>query len=111
MVLPGLDVKVVSRNGVVRLTAVGEIDAATEERFGRAVRDAVFEAQGDVDLDLSQVSFMGSDGISALIRARRLSQERGVTLRIAKASHQVERVLELMGLGGAFEPSDEERSP
>lgn len=96
--LPGFDVTVVCLDDVAHVTVAGEIDEATIDRFNRGLRDAVYEAEHAVALDLSQVTFIGSSGISALLRARTFALDRGVRFWISQASRQVERVLDLMGI-------------
>ena len=80
----------------------GEIDLASSDRLSRAVRDAIFEADAAVRLDLLQVTFIDSTGISVLVRARQLAVEEGVELRVVRASARVESVLDLMGLKAYF---------
>jgi anti-anti-sigma factor len=94
----GLSVTLSSLDGVVHVVAVGDIDVASEDGFERALLEAVAQSGNAVSIDLAGVPFMGSAGISVLIRVRRVAQERGITLRIARASHQVERLINLMGL-------------
>ncbi|HEX6395738.1 MAG TPA: STAS domain-containing protein [Acidimicrobiales bacterium] len=101
----GLDINVAEIDGSVDLAVGGDIDLETSHRFNRALRDAVFEAvqaHKAVNLDLSQVTFMGSTGISSLVQTRQLALDEGVTLRIVEASKQVKRVLELMALNDYF---------
>jgi anti-sigma B factor antagonist len=92
----------VPSGGSVYLSISGEIDATTRDDFARALRDAIFASQRVVGLDLSDVEFIGSDGINVLVRMSTLAAEEGISLRIVKASKRVERVLDLMGLENYF---------
>ena len=53
----------------------GEIDAHTAAHLEDAIEHAA-EAASTVDLDLSQVSFMGSSGLRALLAARQRGDRR-----------------------------------
>jgi anti-anti-sigma factor len=97
------EVTVVRSETVVDLAVSGEIDIETIGRFDRALTAAVLEATGDLNVDLSNVGFMGSVGINALIEHRRLAAQRGVRFRIVGASRRAEYVLELMGLAAYFQ--------
>jgi anti-anti-sigma factor len=98
----GLEVTVGRSDGCVEVSFGGEIDIATVDRFRRALRDAIFEAEDVVDLNLIGVTFIGSVGINTLVEARQLALDEDVVLTIAKASKNVERVVDLMGLTEYF---------
>jgi anti-anti-sigma factor len=87
---------VAKRNGRAIVFVCGDIDLAS----GQAFRDALFTAQQDVSeviVDLSDVAFMGSTGINALIGAYRRTPDGGC-LRVVGAKSAVRRVLEITGL-------------
>jgi anti-anti-sigma factor len=98
----GLEVIVGRSGGCVTVAARGEVDVATVDRFRRVLRDAVYEAEEEVHLDLLEVTFMGSVGINTLVGARRFAIEEGVVLKIVKSSRSVERVLDVMNLTEFF---------
>lgn len=97
-----LEITIARSKDSVELTIGGDLDLRTVERFKRVLRDAVYEAHQTVNLDLSQLTFICSVGIGSLVSARQLAVEEGVTLRIVKASDQVELVLDLMAMGDYF---------
>ena len=88
---------------VVTLAVAGEVDVLTGEAFETAVITALERAAVRVDLDLAEVAFMGSEGISSLVKALRRAEPRGVTLRITAASRQVNMVLDLTGIAAMFD--------
>ena len=100
-IVDDLEITVAESKGSVNLVVGGEIDVTTLDRFDRALRDAVYKAD-EVNLDLSEVTFIGSVGVNSLIRAHQLAVEENITLRILRASTKVERVLELMDLTEYF---------
>jgi anti-anti-sigma factor len=79
---------------VVRLG--GEFDVAAEEYFDRIVERLVAEAKAVV-LDLSELSFIDSSGLRALLRAWKRSQEDGGSLTIVSGNGQVRNTMRLTG--------------
>jgi anti-anti-sigma factor len=57
------------------------------------------EAVDSVQLDLSEVGFVDSAGLGALLALRERAQDRGIELGITRVSDPVRRLLELTGLG------------
>jgi anti-anti-sigma factor len=87
---------VASGNGRAIVFAHGEIDLASGQLF----RDALGKAQlaaPDVIVDLSEVVFMDSTGINALLGAYRRAPDQG-SVRVAGPSPAVRRVFEITGL-------------
>lgn len=63
------------------LRLVGEVDASTVEQLSAAL-DAASEGEGDVELDLSELSFIDIAGVTALVRtAIRLGEQRALVVR------------------------------
>lgn len=56
----------------------------------------------DVEIDLSQVSFMSAATLSMLLTLRRRLAARGVQLYLTGASPDIERMLVLVGLRETF---------
>jgi stage II sporulation protein AA (anti-sigma F factor antagonist) len=79
------------------VSATGEIDLSTVP----ALETALIEAQSATStliLDLHQVTFLDSSGISALVAAHNRANAAGTRLRIISAARAVRRPLELVGL-------------
>jgi anti-anti-sigma factor len=72
----------------------GEFDLAGIDAFQAAV-DAVLDAQGELVLDLSELTFLDSTGIRAFLVVAN-TVEGGVVLR--KPTLSVRRVLDLVGI-------------
>lgn len=96
---PELTAEITARgdDGVVIVLA-GEIDAATSGILTDAAHAAAAGGAIQLVLDLSNVSFMDSSGIAALIRTRSIAS---TTLR--RPSIAVQRLLEVTGLATTFE--------
>jgi anti-anti-sigma factor len=77
--------------------AVGEVDVATAPQLEECLLTAVREGSS-VRLDLTDVGFMDSTGVGAVLHAHHAAQVFFVTIAVTAASPQVDRVLRLSGL-------------
>lgn len=65
------------------VTVVGEIDLSTAPQLDMATTAAINEAVGvPVVLDLTDVTFLSSNGIAVLLQTRQRCAESGIELRI-----------------------------
>lgn len=84
--------------GFVVVHVTGEVEALTAGRLG----DAVIDALGDgrpVVLDLTDVHFLDSAGLTTLLRVTEESEDRGEPLRIAVDQNRpVVRPIQITGL-------------
>ncbi len=77
------------------------IDAAVAIQFKDKVREAVSEGTGRVILDLSQVEFLDSSGLGAVVAAmKQLGKER--PLELAALSPKVDKVMKLTCMDRVF---------
>jgi len=77
----------------------GEVDLAAGPTVDAAIAAAVRAAgAGSVVVDLTEVAFLDSTGISLLIKGRRLADAAGVGYRIRGARGLVRDVLEMTGV-------------
>jgi anti-sigma B factor antagonist len=83
-------------DGSARVDVQGDIDLLVESPLVEQVAD-LLAPNGDsrVLLDLRAVDFIDSSGVRALVR---LHQAHGDRVELAAVSHQVRRVLEIVGL-------------
>ncbi len=84
------------------LTAVGDIDMLSGAEFTTALREAVLGARRDLRIDLSGVTYFGSEGVQALVAAERLAVDQGVQMSTT-ASRIVARALEATALSDLLE--------
>jgi anti-anti-sigma factor len=77
-----------------RLT--GELDLLVYDKADLAL-SPLFEAPGDVTLDVSDLAFIDSSGIRLLVRLERAIRDRGV-LHLRGPSPHIARVFEVAGL-------------
>jgi anti-anti-sigma factor len=93
-----------ARAGELRTVAVrGEVDLATAAELEAFVRSALDDAPDGVVLDLSQLTFIDSSGLRALVALAKDAESRGTTLALRSLPRHAQRVLELTGLGDWFE--------
>lgn len=74
----------------------GEVDLATAPGLLRSLR--FIAAAGDVECDLTNVTFMSAAGINALVTVYREQAALGRALRITCASPLIDRVFVILGL-------------
>ncbi|WP_426574558.1 STAS domain-containing protein [Aquihabitans sp. McL0605] len=86
-----------------RVTASGEIDAASAEEFGQAI-DSALEAGGGVVLDLGAVTFMDSSGLRVIAVALRRAREHDRPFTVAPASDAVQRIFDITGVTALLNP-------
>lgn len=79
----------------------GELDMATASVLSQHLSELV-EDGTDVVVDVSELRFIDSSGLRALIDARRKSHDRGQTLTLRHPSRNVNRVLAITGLDRVF---------
>jgi anti-sigma B factor antagonist len=81
----------------------GELDLLTAPLLEHHVREQLFAAPAHLILDLESVQFLGSSGLSCLLRARELAQTRGAQLHLAGLiTSAVARAVKITGLLGVF---------
>lgn len=100
MTIPSFELRV-DRNGhVVHIAPCGELDIATTPELEQALADATADAATEIVLDLRELTFMDSTGLRALAQANARAGESSFALSIIRGPRQIERVLEISGLGG-----------
>jgi len=86
--------------GVVHV-AETRVDASVAIQFKDLFRDLVGAAEGDVILDLSQVEFLDSSGLGAVVAARKLLGE-GRVLALSGLTAAVDKVMTLTRMNTVF---------
>ena len=74
-----------------------ELDLANGDDLVDYISTLLGEWHGRVEVDLSNVTFIDSSGLNALLRAHRVCSERRATLVIVNPSEVVARLFELTG--------------
>jgi anti-sigma B factor antagonist len=81
------------------LTVTGELDLVSSPLLERELGRAYGSDADLIALDLRGLEFMDSTGLHLLVRAQRRAEQAGRRLALIKGSEQVQRVLELTGVG------------
>ena len=89
-------------DGHVVLHASGEIDLSAKSLFEERLADMRVN-DGDVVVDLADVSFFDSTGLVVLLHARQQLEAAGRRLLIARPSLSVTRVLRVTGVDALFD--------
>jgi len=82
----------------VLLFLSGELDIATAPELEECLSELMPEARTRVLLDLSQLRFVDSAGISVLIRAKQDADANGRVLVLRRPTDRVHRAFALVGL-------------
>ena len=91
-------VQVTTTRGEPVLVVTGELDLATVGNLRRRLHSVIEHSEGDLVLDLSNVGYLDSSGLSVVLEARDLLHRDERTLVIADPSAPVTTILELCGL-------------
>jgi anti-anti-sigma factor len=81
----------------IYVKVTGELDIATSGALIEAVRAAQESGAGFAVVDLEHVGFIDSEGLRALLIAKRMSDADGFRLALVRASQAVRGVVELTG--------------
>ncbi len=93
----------VDPDGLVVATLYGELDLDRADE----VRDSLAQMAGEpgvryLRVEVSELDFIDSYGLGALVSARNSAAAKGVTLSLAEPSPPVRKALEVTGLGDVF---------
>lgn len=93
--------------GHADVKAVGEIDLATSSQLREILITAVSNCRtGRVTVDCSEITFIDSTGVSALVAARNAAREQKREVVLVNQSQRLRSVLELCGLSSVFPSVD-----
>ena len=88
----------VDADGTVRLALVGELDIAVADRVEDRLRQHG-DDEGRLRVDLSQLEFIDSSGVRAIVLGLRQAREGGHELEVDREiSPAVRRMIEIMGI-------------
>ena len=102
----GLTVRDIVAGPEHRLVLAGELDIASAPILEAKIASLAENGTTRIVLDLSDLTFMDSTGLRALLAADKLCAANGQSFSVAGASGPVQRLFELTGVDGAlqFEP-------
>jgi anti-sigma B factor antagonist len=82
----------------LRVSAVKELGASNANAFRDWVRKSLLENHRNIEIDMSQVSFIDSCGLGALVALHKTACSRQGALRLLNPRPPVEQILELTRL-------------
>lgn len=86
-------------DGVLRLTVTGEVDLANSNLLAQAISTAIKTwSVAEVVVDLDQVTFLDSTGISVLVAGYNLAADYGVAYFVVNPHDPVRRTLHITGV-------------
>lgn len=90
------------------ITVAGEVDIQTSPILEEQLVALLDQGLSSVIVDLDQVTFLDSTGLSVLIAGLKRCQTAGGTLRVVSPQPNVRRVFAITGLAEAFELAAED---
>ncbi len=76
----------------------GELDMSTAPDLSDALADVVDRRPRDLTVDVADLAFIDSTGLTVLVRASKQLREHDATLRLSSPTPSVRRILEIVGL-------------
>ncbi|HET6457011.1 MAG TPA: STAS domain-containing protein [Armatimonadota bacterium] len=89
--------KVEERNGIPVVKIVGSLDHYNVPRFRQIITDLSSKGHNEVVVDMSEVDFMDSGGMSGIILGLKWLSEAGGRLLLADLNPRIMRKLEISG--------------
>jgi anti-sigma B factor antagonist len=93
-----LSVEVHNGNDAVVIGVSGELDLASSPALESELERGAAAKAALVIVDLRQLEFMDSTGLSVLVRAHQRATENGQRFGVVKGAQQVQRLLSLTGV-------------
>jgi anti-sigma B factor antagonist len=94
----GIDIKTERDGDMVIFRLSGSLDIATSPAARAALLEATDEGKHEIIVDLTQVEFLDSTGLGALIGSHRRALEKGGRVRFVTPDGQIARLLHITGL-------------
>jgi len=98
-----MEIKVEQRDKVTVVIPIGDIDALTAKEVSAFLDSQLREGENQLVADLSQVGYMSSAGLRALLAALKEARHQKGDFRLAAAQDNVRQVLEMSGFTGIFQ--------
>lgn len=91
---------VTSANGESRVIRVsGEVDVSNKDELNAAIANTQSEGAQEVEVDLTEVSYIDSSGIGVLVAAAHRASGAGTRFFVSHPQRNVARVLSMLGMG------------
>jgi anti-sigma B factor antagonist len=97
-----IDVTTVADDQIQLFGLGGTLDIATSPTLRAALLEAADRANHEIVVDLTQLEFLDSTGLGALIGAHKRAAEHGGSVRLVAHEGQILRLLRITGLLDVF---------
>ena len=87
--------KIETEGQTLRVSAVRQLGASNANSFRDSVRDSLDGPQKNIDIDLSETTFLDSCGLGALVALQKTASARQGTMRLLNPQPPIEQILEL----------------
>jgi anti-anti-sigma factor len=98
--------EIVPEDGRVLVRLAGELDLSTAPLVEERLREALSRGVRRLVVDLRNLDFMDSTGLTLLVRWARGAEQDGYDLALVRGEPRVHRLFELTGLDMAFTFTD-----
>jgi anti-sigma B factor antagonist len=102
----GLSVDSEQQEGTYRIALRGELDVSTVSRFNASLADAGIRRCHTLIVDLSELTFMDSTGLSALLVGEMHARTRGQRFMVVRGPRHVQELFRLTGVDHFLEVID-----
>src|SRR4051794_11330912 len=103
----GLSVETVENEGIYRVALRGELDVSTAPRFNTVLSDPRIRQCHTLMVDLSELTFMDSTGLSAVLVGEMHARTRGQRFAVVRGPRHVQELFRLTGVDHFLEVVDE----
>lgn len=87
----------------LRVSAVKQLGAANATEFRDSVRHSLADGLKNIEIDLSQTTYLDSCGLGALVALHKTACNRAGKLRLLAPQRPVQQILELTRMDHIFE--------
>jgi len=95
--------KMDAKGDTLRIRSVLQLGEANAKAFRDWVRAALEDGHKNIEVDLSQTTFVDSSGLGALVALHKTAASRKGSLRLVNPQPSVQQILELTRLDGILE--------
>jgi anti-sigma B factor antagonist len=95
----GLEIRSELDGSRYRLWLAGELDLASAGRLDTCVAELCADGAESIEIDMSDLEFMDSTGLRSLLVGLEICKVNECEMTVGAVSAQVERLLEVSGLG------------
>jgi len=106
----GLSVGSELHEGMFRISLRGELDVSTAPRFSDALSNPQIRTCHTLVIDLSELTFMDSTGLSALLVGEMHARTRGQRFAVVRGPRHVQELFRLTGVDHFLEVVDDAAS-